>query len=236
MDAAAMKRLGSMCVAVVMCGLAGCANGPMPYFMAMSPTIRNQWEADEVYAPTLHRQLAEVKAVEASGSTLSPEQQRHWCDEFKHILAANSNPVLRAACVEALAKFTVPETNEPLKLAIKDGDATVRIAACQAWGKRSGQDAVETLAATLGGDADMDVRLAAARELRRFPERAAYEALGLALEENDPALQYRAIESLKEASGKNYGNNVEAWQKFASGKDPGPEYTPSVADRVRALF
>ena len=82
----------------------------------------------------------------------------------------------------------------------------------------------------------MDVRIAAARELRRFPDRVAYEALGLALQEDDPALQYRAVESLKEASGKNYGNNLQAWQQFAEGKDPGPEYTPSVADRVRALF
>ena len=78
--------------------------------------------------------------------------------------------------------------------------------------------------------------MAAARELRRFPERTAYQALGLALQDDDPALQYRAIESLKAASGKDYGNNLQAWQQFAEGQDPGPEYTPSVADRLRSLF
>jgi len=236
MDSAAFTRLGCLCVTALITGLAGCASGPLPYFMAMNPTIRSQWEADEVYAPTLHRQLSEAKWVRDNAATLSAEDQTHWCGEFQHILQSHSNPVLRAACVDALARINVPQSNEPLGLAIKDGDSAVRIAACRAWGQRGGKQAVELLAATLGSDSDIDVRIAAARELRRFPEPMAYEALGLALQENDPALQYRAIESLKEASGKDYGNNLQAWQQFAEGKDPGPEYTPSIAERVRSLF
>jgi hypothetical protein len=236
MDSAAVKRLCCLCGVVFAAGLVGCANGPIPYLMAINPSIRNQWEADEVYEPTLHRQLAEVETVRNSVAGMSAEQQEHWCGELKHIVQTHPNPVLRAACVNTLAEFTVPGANEPLTLAMKDADSAVRIAACRAWGKKGGKEAPELLAVTLGSDSDMDVRIAAARELRRFPDRVAYEALGLALQEDDPALQYRAIESLKEASGKDYGNNLQAWQQFAQGKDPGPEYTPSVADRVRALF
>ena len=51
------------------------------------------------------------------------------------------------------------------------------------------EEGIELLAATLGGDSDMDVRIAAARELRRFADPVAYESLGLALQEDDPALQ-----------------------------------------------
>lgn len=78
--------------------------------------------------------------------------------------------------------------------------------------------------------------MAAARELRRFQDPLAYQALGLALQDEDPALQYRAVESLREASGKDYGNDLQAWQQFAQGQDPGPEYSPSVAERLRRLF
>ncbi len=236
MGSIAVRRTWCVCAAVAVACLAGCANGPLPYCMALNPVMRSQWDADEVYAPTLHQQLYEVAQVRDRAKQLSVDEQAHWCGEFKHILETHSNPVLRTACVDTLAVFTVPESNEPLRLAMKDADAMVRIAACRVWGRRGGQEAVELLAATLGSDTDVDVRMAAARELRRFPERTAYEALGLALQDDDPALQYRVIESLKEASGKNYGNDLQAWQLFAEGKDPGPEYRPSVADRVRALF
>jgi hypothetical protein len=236
MDSAAVKRLYCLCAAVFVAGLVGCADGPMPYCMSLNPSMRRQWKVDEIYKPTLHRQLAEVEALRGNAASMSVEQQRHWCGELKYILQSHSNPVLRAACVDALAEFTVPESNEVLSLAMKDADSAVRTAACRAWGKRGGKEALELLAASLGSDSDKDVRIAAARELRRFSDRVAYEALGLALQDDDPALQYRAVASLKEATGKDYGNNLQAWQQFAEGKDPGPEYTPSVADRVRALF
>jgi len=204
--------------------------------MALNPSMRSQWEADEAYQPTLHRQLAELEPVRTNVTRMSAEQQAHWCGELQHIVQSHSNPVLRAACVNTLARFSIPAANEPLTLAMKDADSAVRIAACRAWGQRGGKEGTQLLAATLGSDSDMDVRLAAARELRRFSDPIAYEALGLALQENDPALQYRALESLREASGKDYGTDLQAWQQFAQGQDPGPEYTPSLAERLRALF
>jgi hypothetical protein len=236
MDSVVLKRLICLSAAVFVASLVGCADGPIPYCMSLNPSVRRQWAADELYKPTLHRQLAEVEALRGNAASMSIEQQRHWCGELKHILQSHSNPVLRAACVNALAEFTVPESNEVLSLAMKDADSAVRATACRAWGKRGGKEALELLAASLGSDSDKDVRIAAARELRRFPDRVAYEALALALQDDDPALQYRAVASLKEASGKDYGNNLQAWRQFAEGKDPGPEYTPSMADRVRALF
>jgi hypothetical protein len=216
--------------------LLGCADGPIPYMMALNPSMRRQWEADEAYRPTLHRQLAEVEALRAQARHLPEEQQRHWSGELTFILQSQANPLLRAACVETLAELTVPESNDGLRLAMKDADATVRVAACRAWGSRGGQQGAELLAEVLGSDADIDVRMAAARELGHFSDAVAYQALGLALQTDNPALQYRAVESLKAASGRNYGNDFRAWQEFAEGKDPGPEYTPSLAERVKQLF
>jgi hypothetical protein len=236
MDAVRVKRLCYVSVAIWLASQAGCADGPVPYLMSLNPSMRRQWAADEAYKPTLHRQLAEVKTLRASANTLSPEQQVHWCGELQHIISTHSNPLLRVACVETLVEFSAPESSEGLQLALKDSDATVRKAACKAWGQRGGQQAMELLAERLGSDSDTDVKLAAARELGQFSDPIAYQALGLAIQGGDAALQYRAIESLKKGSGKNYGNNLKAWQEFTQGKDPGPEYSPSMADRVRELF
>jgi len=215
----------------------GCANGPVPYLMSLNPKLRRQWEEDERYQPTLHRQLAEVRALRDAESLLSEAEQRHWCGEFKYILEHHENPILRAEAVKTLAVFSVAEANESLQIAMNDADADVRIAACAAWGTRTGQEAMEQLAQALRADADLDVRIAAARELGHFDDRYVHRALGLALEpREDPALQYRAVESLKRASGRNYGNDLAAWRQFAAGEDPGPEYTPSLAERLHELF
>lgn len=216
--------------------LTGCADGPIPYMMALNPSVRRQWEADEAYQPTLHRQLAEVEALRAQGPRLSEEQQRHWSGELAFIIESHHNPLLRAACVDTLAVLAVPDANRGLRAATKDADSTVRMAACRAWGSRGGREGVELLAEMLGSDTDMDVQMAAARELKHFSDPIAYQALGLALETDNPALQYRAIESLKTASGRNYGNDIRAWQEFAEGKDPGPEHVPALAERLRQLF
>lgn len=221
---------------LAMAGLGGCADGPMPYITSLNPRMREQWEADEVYKPTLHRQLAEVDALRAAAKGLSAEQQQHWCGELEHILKTHENSLLRAACVDTLAEFSVPESQEGLRIAVKDQDATVRRAACRAWGKRGGQEAMERLAEALGSDTDPDVRIEAARELGQFADPLAYQALGLALQDEDPALQYRAVESLKQATGKDFGNDLAAWQKFVQGENPGPEYTPSLAERIRQWF
>ncbi len=216
--------------------LAGCADGPVPYLVSLNPKMREQWRADEAYQPTLHRQLAEVQALRTSVRSLSLEQQRHWSGELKYILETHDNPLLRTASVETLAAFSVPESNEGLRIALKDKDSSVRTVACRVWGTRGDKEAVERLSEVLGSDSDLDVRIAAARELGRFPDPMAYQALGLALQDRDPALQYRAVESLKRASGRNYGNDLNAWQTFAQGQDPGPQYTPSLATRFWELF
>ena len=155
---------------------------------------------------------------------------------MQHIVETHPSAFLRTAAVETLGGLRVPESDEGLRIALKDADSSVRITACQAWGKRRNRESIERLAETLGSDTDVDVRIAAARELGRFSDPVAYQALSLALEDDDPALQYRAVESLKLGSGKNYGNDFSAWQKFAQGQDPGPEYVPSLAERVRQLF
>jgi HEAT repeat protein len=236
MESFGAKPLTCLFFAVFLAALTGCADGPVPYLASLNPRLRRQWEADELYRPTLHRQLAEVAALRASARGLTREQQRHWSGEMAHIIETHDHPLLRSEAVTTLAVLSVPESHEGLRIAARDPDSTVRIDACRAWGVKGGQEAMEQLAELLGNDTDVDVRITAARELARFSDPLAYQSLGLALDDDDPALQYRAVESLKTASGKNFGNDLDAWRRFAQGEDPGPEYTPSLAERLREYF
>ena len=70
------------------------------------------------------------------------------------------------------------------------------------------------LADMLAHDRDKDVRMAAARGLGQSHEQIAKQALGAALDDNDPAMQHRAMVSLKTVTGKDLGNDVDKWRQY----------------------
>jgi HEAT repeat protein len=86
----------------------------------------------------------------------------------------------------------------------------------------------------LRGDVDADVRLAAAKALGESKNPEAVAALGEALNDPDPAMQYHAMLSLQRVTGKNLGNSVDRWQRYVKGAEPEP--TPSLAEQIRRLF
>jgi hypothetical protein len=80
------------------------------------------------------------------------------------------------------------------------------------------------------------VRIAAARELENFRTPEVIPALGVALDDSDPALQHRAIRSLKVVTGKDFGNSVPAWQQFVRTGEIQASEVPSLAERLREWF
>ena len=58
------------------------------------------------------------------------------------------------------------------------------------------------------------------------------KALALSLEENDPAVQRVAMESLKTSTGKDYGMSVQTWREYLDGGNPRPPDPPSWAERL----
>jgi HEAT repeat protein len=80
----------------------------------------------------------------------------------------------------------------------------------------------------------MDVRLAAARALGETRSPAAVPALGEALSDTNPAMQYRAVQSLKMTTGQDLGDKVDRWQRYVKGEPTGPP--PSLAERLGNMF
>jgi HEAT repeat protein len=119
---------------------------------------------------------------------------------------------------------------------VNDPDADVRVAVCEIWGRRGDAEAAKILAGVLSGDIDRDVRLAAARALGTSRDQIAVTALGTALDDNDPAMQYRAVASLRESTGQDLGNDVNRWREYAKNGTLKPGQPTSLADRVRRVF
>ena len=66
-------------------------------------------------------------------------------------------------------------------------------------------------------------------------DKQAIPVLARALEDGDPAVQYRAVASLKQVSGRDLGNDVNAWREWAA--DPeGHKAEWSIAEGFRRLF
>ncbi|MDA1054593.1 MAG: HEAT repeat domain-containing protein [Planctomycetota bacterium] len=200
-----------------------------------NPYYRNQWEKDERAGPTFHTQLAELRAIRENPTGLSPEEQRRVIPTLSEIVQNSTNSILRAEATLTLAEFPAPETIPTLQLAMNDEDVDVRVAACKAWGRRGGPEALKLLSRTVSNDSDLDVRLAATTELAKFQDQQSLQALAVALNDKDPALQHRAVQSLKSVSGQDYGDNVPAWRDFVEGRSPVLPEPPTIAERLRSM-
>lgn len=225
----------SLLVLVLGVAAVGCADGPFGQLNAMNPYYRSQWEKDELAGPTFHTQLAELRSIRQNPTGLSPEEQRRVIPTLAEISQNSTNTVLRAEATLTLAEFPAPETIPALQLAINDEDADVRIAACKAWGRRGGPQALDVLSRAVSDDSDLDVRLAATTELAKFQDQQSLQALGVALNDKDPALQHRAVQSLKSVSGRDYGDSVPAWRDFVEGRSPVLPEPPTIAERLHAM-
>lgn len=213
--------------------LTGCADGPFNEMYAYNPFHKDGPEETE-FGPTPRIQVAAISGLANSADRLSPQQQEQFSADLFERLRNEPDPAIREHIVNALGAFSTEVSAQGLRMALGDAVPTVRVAACEAWGKRGGSDGVEALSRTLGNDEEVDVRLAAARALGEFPDSPqVIKALGIALESRDPALQHRGVVSLKKISKKDYGNDLGAWRRFAAGENPPLPAPPSVADRLR---
>jgi hypothetical protein len=216
--------------------VSGCADGPFPELAAWNPYYRQQWQQDEQRGPTFHRRMAELQDLQRRATSLGAAEQERFIGQLTDIVRNDPQPVLRIEAIKTLAKFPSPSILPGIRLATTDEDAKVRIAACKAWGRHGGPEALQTLAEVVRRDGDLDARIAATTELGRFREPAAIEALGVALSENDAALQYQAVQSLKSSTGLDYGDSVPAWRDYLAGRTPTPEPPPSLVQRFLRLL
>jgi HEAT repeat protein len=220
----------------VLCGLAavtaaGCADldflpSWVPFQGPASDTLSG------VVAP--RERIEGLRKLSDAAGSATPDQRKRVSEQLAATIQTERDPLMRLEIIRTLGKYPGAAADEILKKALRDPDVQVRVTACEAWGRRGDAQAVKLLAEALQSDVDADVRLAAAKALGETKNPAATASLGEALNDADPAMQYQAVLSLKKATGKDLGNDVERWQRYVKGEPPGPG--PSLAERIRSLF
>lgn len=178
--------------------------------------------------------IAQFKKLSEQANSCDAEQRLKISEQLAAAIRQETDPLIRVEIIRTLGRYPGPAANRILQTALSDADPQVRIAACEAWGRRSDPKAVELLAETLRGDVNIDVRLAAAKALGETRHPGAVAPLGEALDDADPALQYRAVLALQKATGKNLGVDVYRWRQYVRGELK--ETTPSLAERIFHWF
>jgi HEAT repeat protein len=166
----------------------------------------------------------------------APEEQERVSRELAQAIRQEADPSLRMEIIRTLSHYPTQTASLTLRSALSDTDADVRIAACRAWGRRGGPEAVELLGEVVSGDIDADVRLAAIRALGETGDPKAAEALRGALADTDPATQRRVMLSLHEVTGKDFGGDARKWQAYLNGHAPEEDNTLWVVKRCQELW
>jgi len=214
----------------------GCAEGPLWRMGAISPWARKKWAEEEKIVQSLFSRRDQLREIAARADSMSPSEQEQVSRELTTLFREDSVKLLRIEVVKTLTVLPTQTASDTLRMAARDEDRDVRLAACRAWGERGGDEGVDALRYVLERDEDIDVRLAATKALASFQGPNAVDALSLALDDRDPALQHNAMASLEEVTGKDYRRSVTAWREFVRGGNPTPPEGPSLVERVRELF
>jgi HEAT repeat protein len=189
----------------------------------------------ERYGATADQRIKEFTTEAERSKKAAAASQQEFTDGLVNKLLDEHDPRVRVAMLDAAARFDTPSAVAICKGALEDPDERVRAKACEVWGQRGGPEAVSLLAARFDTDDDIDVRLKALRELGRLGDEAAIPVLARALENTDPAVQFRAVAALKQVSGRDLGDDVNLWRAWAAdSKAPGTEWT--IAEGFRRLF
>ena len=199
--------------------ISGCISTKGPF--ASLAKGRAPWSTDEVedealLADTLFGKKRRMEAAVSVARNGPVEQQQKVAKGLLEIIRRDPVLLLRLHAVNLVAQLRCPATLTALKEASTDSSSDIRIAAVRAWESMPADQAVPQLQEIIGSDTNVDVRLSATKALGKFSGRQAVSAISLALNDSDPALQLRAMESLASASGENLGLSVVAWKDYVA--------------------
>jgi HEAT repeat protein len=223
-----------LCLGIV--GLTGCGGMDLVHLGSFWEMPWNEKPDTMPGVKPPYERIAELRALATEGANAQPDRQQQISQELAEAIRKETDPIIRVEIVRALAAYPTATATAVIRAAVKDSDSEVRIAACEAWGQRGGPEACRTLGAVLSSDSDIDVRLAATRALGQTRDSAGVASLGVALEDRDPAMQLRAVESLRQITGQDLGNDVNRWRSYVKTGTPPPAEPVSIAQRLRQLF
>lgn len=197
--------------------------------------VIREWREDEKLGVSDHERRKQLAKLGDTMSSLPPQRQSFWATHLAAILKNDTSPEMRRLAVRAATGISGEESMEIIEQGLDDGSTKVRMEACRALGKRQDEEAARLLASTYGTETNQDVKHAAIAALANHRTPMAVDSLRLALEDRNPAARTLAVESLRTATGKNYGDDPEVWIAALDG-EPAEQAPTRWADRLRSLF
>jgi len=216
---------------------AGCAEGMVPEMRSLNPWIRRQWQEDEAFGPTFHKKIADLAALRSSASSLAPVEREQIAQQLAGRLKDEPSAAMRMELARTLGELPAEASHAALAATLTDENPQVRVVVCKALGRQQSAASLESLGKAVAEDTDLDVRIAAARELGHFQDPAAAQALRPALDDRDAALQGMAMQSLRSVTGKReFANSVPTWRQYLDGGNPAPPPGPSLAESLQKYW
>lgn len=221
--------------------LSGCHDGPMYALKRVNPWYSvYEWNADEKLATTDAQRESELRALISQIYSMEPQEQKSWVNQLDQLMTHDKSAHMRALAVRAAAKSNIPESLVIIEKGLDDDDSKVRIVSAQSLQQKSDPEATRLLIKTIHSDSNKDVRLAAIASLGDHRGEGVMETLRSTLEEPDLAYQYSSISSLRKVTGKDAGQNVEAWlallDSLPTSESPPEQNEKSWAGRFKQLF
>jgi hypothetical protein len=164
---------------------------------------------------------ASIREMGVRAEDAGDADQAKICQELAQQIRTEPDPIVRRAIQESVAKCHAPLAPAVLVAGLSDEDRDVRTACCRLLGQRKDAEAVAPLSRIVSTDEDAEVRMAAVKALGAFQTPESIRGLAAAVKDRDPAMQYAGVKAMKEASGKDLGNDVEAWRQYAESVAPG---------------
>lgn len=173
----ALRRMavcgGMVCLLAAM----GCASGkPWMPFQDQKKAARER----EKYGLTADERIKQLAADAKQAKAGSTHEQNAFTQALVATVLAEHDPRVRAKILEIAAGFDTASATAICKGALEDPEPRVRMAACSAWAKRGGPEAVQLLAARYQADTELDVRMRALRELGTLGDKQAIPVLARA--------------------------------------------------------
>lgn len=177
--------------------------------------------------------MAAVREFGPRAEKADAVEQQRLCEQLALHIQTEPDPLVRQEIQNTVAKFSTPLALKMLLAGLQDDDLNVRLTCCYRLGERDDASAIGPLRTAVETDHELDVRLAAIDALGKIHSTESVAALGVALADRDPAVQYASVQALKSASGQDLGNDVAVWQQYVSGETPAVKPEISVAQRVK---
>lgn len=179
--------------------------------------------------------VKELRKMAKQAQKSPPAEQQRAVAELTHEFQHEGEGWVRRHILRALAAYPQPEAEAVLIKALSDGDVETRRLSCTLLGKRGGTVAVQELARVVSSETNKDVRMSAVEAMGESKDKGSMATLSEALVDPDPAMQALAVQSMTKISGRDFGNNVQAWREYAqTGKSEAAEI--SFAEKVRRSF